>query len=333
MRRVIGPIVTAVAALVVAGAVVANPIIPQHSDVRIPAVQLSAGSDPSGSEMLDAAFLAAIAPAPADSTSPLSVLKQLVSSIAANVTDFGRTAIVDAFVAGITAATQPELTAVSIPYLEIPYLEPPAGLPGTSAPAPALLPNPSPSDSTPSDAAQAAGLISDTTSRAVQQVAATLTATAYAVAAELSAVVHATGAVVASAPDLIVDTLRALANGDIGAALQNAVKAVALPLAPAMIVVGALRGFIANHLRRQSDADPSSSSATVAFRQVRASGTVQRSPAAARRVSSMPSHSAARRTAAPAPFAGRISSASDGRARPSGGDHRVQAVRAAANSR
>lgn len=100
-------------ALTVAGIVVANPLIAPHSDVQIPAIQLSAGTDPSGTGMLDAAFLNAIAPAPPESTSPISVFRQLLTSLAASVTSFGRSTLVDALVAGVATVAEPVLAAAS----------------------------------------------------------------------------------------------------------------------------------------------------------------------------------------------------------------------------
>lgn len=249
MRRAIGPIVTTAAALVVAGAVVANPIDPPHDDVRIPAVQLSANSDDSG--MLDAAFLAAIAPAPPDPTNPLSVLRQLITSIAADVTEFGRTAIVDAFLAGVTAASQPELTATSLPYVGPATdlaVASPLSVAGTGGAASGVDVSPSADGSAAKDAGDDAPL-------AAAEATAQLTATAGSVSAELIAAAFSAGAVVAAEPELIVSTLRALVAGDIGAALKNAVKAVAIPL-PAMIVLGVLRGLVASRMAHQVVPDP-----------------------------------------------------------------------------
>ena len=107
-------------ALVVAGVVVANPIVAPRSDVQIASVQLSAGTDSSGTGMFDAAFLNAIGPTPPASNNPLSVLKELISSLAADVSYFSRAAIVDAVVAGLTgvaAVSEPELTAAAFPTL------------------------------------------------------------------------------------------------------------------------------------------------------------------------------------------------------------------------
>ena len=84
--------------------------------MQIPAIQLSAGSgDALG--MLDEDFLNAIAPAPPESNNPFVIIKDLITSLAADATYLGTNAIVDAFVAGATVVTQPELTALAVPYV------------------------------------------------------------------------------------------------------------------------------------------------------------------------------------------------------------------------
>jgi hypothetical protein len=113
---VIGPILTTGVSLVTAGVVVANPIVAPRADVAIPAVQLSAGNTETIG-MLDQAFLDAIAPGPAGSSNPFSVLKDLISGLAADAASTGKDVIVDAFVAGVAAVSPPELTAASSPYV------------------------------------------------------------------------------------------------------------------------------------------------------------------------------------------------------------------------
>jgi hypothetical protein len=239
---------TAGVALTVAAVVVANPIIAPHSDVQIPAVALSAGSDPSGTGMLDAAFLNAIAPAPPEPTTPFTVLKQLLASLAADVTSFGKSAIVDAFVAGVATVTQPALTAASSPYLG-PVVDP-AGLPETEG---GLLLDPdsaatSPSVIFPTGTIVDPALVIKALLPAAQQAVAAFAADARFVSDELVAAAFATGALVASEPELIYDTLRALVAGDLEVALQSAVKAVSAPLGPPVMVLDALRTVVERHL-------------------------------------------------------------------------------------
>ncbi len=127
----IGPLLTTGVALSVAAVVVANPVVAPRADLEIPAVKLSGTGD--ALDMLNNDFLSRIAPAPAESPSnPFAVLKDLVTSLAADATYLTKNAIVSAFFAGASAVTNPELTAASIPY--VPHI-PPAG-------GPVVLPTP-----------------------------------------------------------------------------------------------------------------------------------------------------------------------------------------------
>lgn len=130
----IGPLLTTGVALSVAAVVVANPVVAPRADLEIPAVKLSGTGD--ALDMLKPDFLSRIAPAQTESPSnPFAVLKDLVTSLAADATYLTRNAIVSAFFAGATAVNNPELTATSFPYL--PYIPPAA--PGGG---PAVLPTP-----------------------------------------------------------------------------------------------------------------------------------------------------------------------------------------------
>ena len=245
MRRVLGPVLTTGVALVVAGVVVANPIIAPRADVQIPAVKLSAGNDEAGG-MLDPAFLNAIAPGPSESDNPFEVLKQLITSFAFDATSLGKNAIVDAFVAGIAAVSEPELTATSIPYFGPPIYLPPLTeslIPDfdLSALDPAL-PNLSValSDLTPLDAASIAPEVQDFVS--------TLVADASYVGGGLVAAAFAVGAVVAAEPRLIAKTLESLVRGDFDGALKNAVEVVTAPLGPPVMVLDTLLTLVESRL-------------------------------------------------------------------------------------
>lgn len=135
----IGPLLTTGVALSVAAVVVANPVVAPRADLEIPAVKLSGTGD--ALDMLNNDFLSRIAPAPAESPSnPFAVLKDLVTSLAADATYLTKNAIVSAFFAGASAVTNPELTAASFPF--VPPV-PPASAPGrgpVTMPAPVLLP-------------------------------------------------------------------------------------------------------------------------------------------------------------------------------------------------
>ena len=242
MRRTLGPILTTGVALTAAGVVVANPIVAPRSDIQIPSVALSAGTGDAIS-MLDQAFLDAIAPAPPESTHPFSVLKQLVSSLAADASYMGKNAIVDAFVAGVTAVSEPELTAASTPYFTPPSPEM----------AMSILPGLDLSSITPvSDAVQAlpdyASAVTDTVAPAVKSFVGGIINDVGYVGGELVAAAFAAGALVANEPRLIGETLKALVKGDFSGALENAVKAVTAPFGPPIIIVNAVATLIEKYL-------------------------------------------------------------------------------------
>lgn len=242
MRRTLGPILTTGVALTAAGVVVANPIVAPRSDIQIPSVALSAGTGDAIS-MLDQAFLDAIAPAPPESTHPFSVLRQLVSSLAADASYMGKNAIVDAFVAGVTAVSEPELTAASTPYFTPPSPEM----------AMSILPGLDLTSIPPvSDAVQAlpeyVSAVTASVSPAVKSFVGTLIHDAGYVGGELIAAAFATGAMVANEPRLIGETLKALVKGDLSGALENAVKAVTAPFGPPIIIVNAVATLIEKYL-------------------------------------------------------------------------------------
>ena len=238
----------------------ANPIIAPHSDVQIPAVQLSAGTgDAIG--MLDQAFLDAIAPAPPESTNPLSVLKQLITSLAADASDAGKTAIINAFVAGITAVSEPELTATTVPY-EAPAVSPPAVPPLSPDLAMSVLPGLDlnsiiPANDGISSLPNLTSVVTDTVAPAVTSFVSSLIRDAGYVGGKLVAAAFATGAIVANEPALIGATLTALVQGDFTGALESAVKAVIAPFGPPVIILNAVANVIERRLVDLSGGLPS----------------------------------------------------------------------------
>lgn len=244
MRGAIGPILTTGVALAAAGVVVANPIVAPRADVQIPAVQLSAGTGDAAA-MLDQAFLDAIAPSPPESTNPFSVLRQLISSLAADATYLGKNAIVDAFVAGVTAVSQPELTASSTPYY--PSLADSPELAASVLPGLDL-------DTLGPVVELGAGVtgpvtaVADSVPPVVQTLVAGVVSDAGFVGSQIIVAAFAAGAAVAAEPGLIGDTLEALIQGDLSGALQTAVKAVAAPLGPAVIILNAVRAVVERNL-------------------------------------------------------------------------------------
>ncbi len=239
VRGVIGPVLTTGVALAAAAVVVANPVIPPRSDVQIPSVQLSAGTgDALG--MLDEEFLKAIAPEPPESTNPFVIIRDLISSLAADATYLGTSAIVDAFVAGATAVTQPELTASSFPY------SPPVQAWPTEwafADVTAL----SPQAYLPIDLATPSAVVNEIDPVVAEVVTAVINDVSF-VGNQLVTAAFATGVMLAAEPALIVDTLRALISGDVRGALDHAVKAVMAPLGPTVIIIDAIRTIVEQRL-------------------------------------------------------------------------------------
>jgi hypothetical protein len=249
MRRVIGPILSTGVALVAASVVVANPIVVPRADVQIPAFMLSAGNDETGG-MLDPAFLDAIAPGPSASDNPFSLLKQIITSFATDATTVGRNAIVDAFVAGVAAVSQPELTAAAAPYAAVPVDPYPVDLPPLAAP---VVPPWNISSLSPVAPAVAALTVDPTLAVAaamtpvVREFVSSLVADVGYVGNGLISAAFAVGALVATEPALIVETISALVVGDLSGALENAVKVVVAPFGPPAILYDALRTVLENH--------------------------------------------------------------------------------------
>lgn len=249
MRRVLGPILSTGVALVVAGVVVANPIIAPRADIQIPAVKLSAGNDETGG-MLNQAFLDAIAPTPSESDNPFSVLKQLITSLAVDATSVGKNAIVDAFVAGVAAVSQPELTAATVPYIGPPFDLPVLTEPPVTGLDPSAFASAVPQAS--AMLSQTTSLVADAVAPVLRDLVTSLVADAGYVGDGLVAAAFAAGTLVASEPRLIANTLVALVRGDLSGALENAVRAVVAPLAPPTIILGAVRTIIESHLAQLS---------------------------------------------------------------------------------
>lgn len=239
VRGVIGPVLTTGVALAAAVVVVANPVIPPRSDVQIPSVQLSAGTG-DALAMLDEEFLNAIAPQPPESTNPFVIIRDLISSLAADATYLGTSAIVDAFVAGATAVTQPELTASSFPYTPPiqPWIAEPAITDATGLSLAAYL---------PAELVAPPVVLNELTPAVVEVVTAVANDVNY-VGNQLVTAAFATGVMLAAEPGLIVDTLRALISGDVRGALDSAVKAVIAPLGPTVIILDAIRTVVEQRL-------------------------------------------------------------------------------------
>ena len=245
MRRVIGPILTTGVSLVTAGVVVANPIVAPRADVAIPAVQLSAGNTETIG-MLDQAFLDAIAPGPAGSSNPFSVLKDLISGLAADATSMGKDVIVDAFVAGVAAVSPPELTAASSPYVPL-AATPVPDFSAITDPRDFSALVPSMAD-VAAAAADSREFVANDVVPVVRELVSSLAADVEYVSTGLIEAAFAVGALVAHEPILIVRTFTALVSGDFEGALTNAVKAVVAPLGPPAMVYDTLRTVVVKYL-------------------------------------------------------------------------------------
>lgn len=281
MRGAVGPFLTTGVALATAGVVVANPIEAPSADVQIPAVALSAGSNDAVS-MLDRDFLDAIETEPSRSTNPFTLLRDLISTLAADATHVGKNAIMEAFVAGVTAVSEPELTAVTVPLAPesdapapmFPALDTPAaqvflvpGLDMTAIEAALEVPTPDWQSLVPDSSAIVAS-IGPTVDYLVRS---TISDVSY-VGGELLAAAFAAGAAVAAEPVLIVKTVIALVNGDFQGALDNAVRAVVAPLEAPAIIINAVQTVVE---RRIADL----TGAPTPLRPVLSSGAEQADPA------------------------------------------------------
>ena len=225
MRGLIGPLLTTGVALSVAVVVVANPVIAPRADLQIPAVQLSGTGD--AMDMLNKDFLSAVGPTQAESSSnPFAVLKDLISSLAADASYLGRNAIVAAFFAGATAVTNPELTAASYPYVPAapPYLPRPAVSGGPVAwpvPAASLPAAPVSTEQLLALAAVPADLIP-----AAAEMVMTLMDDVHGITDDVVTVAFAAGALLVTQGGRAIDTLRGLVDRDLRVVLSTAVTAV-----------------------------------------------------------------------------------------------------------
>ena len=238
----IGPLLTTGVALSVAAVVVANPVIVPRADLQVPAVQLSGTGD--ALDMLNKDFLSAIGPAQAEPPSnPLAVLKDLISTLAADASYLGRNAIVAAFFAGATAVTNPELTAASHPYVpDIPAPAVSGGAVDWSA-AGATLPAAGPvsTEQLMALAAVPADLIP-----AAAEMVMTLMDDVHGITDDAVTAAFAAGALLMTQGGRAIDTLRDLVDTDLRSVLSGAVTAVGAVTSgdPERALINAIRGVI-----------------------------------------------------------------------------------------
>ncbi|BBZ77021.1 hypothetical protein MANY_23580 [Mycolicibacterium anyangense] len=226
MRRGIGAIVITGVVLVGATVVVANPVLVPQSDVRVPPVELSAGSAAPGS-MLDRAFLDAIAQQPTDSA-PVSVVKRMLAELAANAALLGGKAVEEVVDAHTAIAAAPAPAAVSLAAAPVAMVPPglldavgPVNLPSMPAAVPDIDPT-------------------------LRQALTSLVADVGYVGGQIVVAALATGALVSSEPRLIVDAVAALAAGDLHTAAVTAITAVSAPVVAPLIVADAVNTVVRN---------------------------------------------------------------------------------------
>lgn len=224
MRRAIGPIVTTGVVLVGAAVVVANPLVTKPHDVTVPAVHLSAGAGTGAPQgMFDKALVDAIAVDTGDSTSPVSVLKQLFASLAADASLFGGKAVSEVLPHG-QAATPPPSQAPSASPVDVNTL---AALMQPALPAPA----------------SPAGQIGPE----LQQALTVVTADASYVGRQVVVAAIAAAGLTVTEPVLITEVVIALAKGDVTGAVKKVIDAAEAPLRPTSIILDAVRTVAGQH--------------------------------------------------------------------------------------
>lgn len=236
VRGSVGPILTTGAALVAAAVVVANPVMAPRADIRIPAVELSAGGG-DALAMLDEDFLKAIAPAPPQSTGPVAVLRDLFSSLAADASYVGKNAVVSALIAGASVVADPYLTAVSTPLLPAPaaptgaWPKPVDISPGYLPPAVVPLPD---------------GDLADLASTVATAVTTIINDVSYGIEAQVITMAFAAGAFLAEETGHVIHTLGSLVTGDLDGALRGAAAGITAVATASVAIVDAIRTFVEN---------------------------------------------------------------------------------------
>lgn len=228
VRRGIGAILTTGLALVGATVVVANPVLAPPSDVRIPAVSLSADASASAG-VLDPALLKAIAQYPAE-PGPAELFKRLLAELVADAAVLGG----QAAEGGLWARGAASAPAVALP------AAPPPGL------TPDLLGAHAFALATVDTRAQLPAAVAE--DPMVQHTVNAIAANVGYLGRQVTAAALAAGTIVGAEPRLIAETFAALAKGDIEAAIRTVLQAVATPLAPPLIIVKAIGTLIGERL-------------------------------------------------------------------------------------
>lgn len=232
MRRGIGAIVTTGVALIGATVVVVNPVSTPQADVRVPPVKLSADSRTS-TAALDRALLETLT-RDAGNSSPADPLKRVVAGVVTNVTMLSGRAVDEAFSSEVPGKPAPSRIPSPQPYV------PPKAVADLLSGKPATVPPAKLSPVVIEDHAlqHAVTSVADYVGYvSVQVVEATVTAARIAVAK----------------PRLIADTLAALTDGDVDAAISTALRTMAAPVGPPSKIVKAIRTEVRQRLTELAD--------------------------------------------------------------------------------
>ncbi|KDF01141.1 hypothetical protein Y900_019920 [Mycolicibacterium aromaticivorans JS19b1 = JCM 16368] len=212
--------------------VVANPVSAPQSDVRVPPVKLSADSTAS-TTALDRALLETLT-RDASGTSPADPLKRVVAGVVTNVTMLSGRAVDEAFWSDVSGTPTP---------MRVPSLQSP--LPATAV-ADLLSGKPA----TVASAGASPAVIED---RALQHAVTSVADYVGYVSVQVVEATVAAARIAVAKPRLIADTLAALTDGDVDAAITTALRVVAVPVGPPSKIVKAIRTEVRQRVTELTD--------------------------------------------------------------------------------
>ncbi|MCV7347602.1 hypothetical protein [Mycolicibacterium rhodesiae] len=205
--------------------VVANPVSAPQSDVRVPPVKLSADSTAS-TTALDRALLETLTREHATGTSPSDPLKRVVAGVVTNVTMLSGRAVDEALWSDVPGTPTPVRVPSPVPPTAVADLL--SGKPVTTSAA-----NASPA------------IIED---RALQHAVTSVADYVGYVSVQVVEATVAAARIAVAKPRLIADTLAALTDGDVDAAITTALRVVAVPVGPPSKIVKAIRSEVRQRL-------------------------------------------------------------------------------------
>ena len=233
MGGAIGPVLSTGVALVCAAVIVANPIAVPPKDVQISVAEMSAGLG-NRTEVSDPAFWKALAAAAPESANPLSVLQQVLGSLAEHASArIGKQAVAEAWAAGAAAEPTPAPTMTG------------AGAPDSRVNVSEPTVSPTPGVPTP-----VVGGVD------FQQTLTNLASNAQYLGGKIVEAASAAENVIIAVPRLILDALTYAADGDIPAALNSVALAAKALLSPPLIILAAIQTVIKNGVAGLPAVDP-----------------------------------------------------------------------------